>query len=530
MVTNKHGGISFRKTVSSLCIGATLLSISTPVIGTYVEAETLKEGPTDSSSLVSNSGIYQKAGVNARRATATESSSSEGSNSESSKELETNEEEVITTPSSSTNNSSSSKGNSNNNSNSGNQNSNSSSRDEEVVAKPEKKDSDNKSESEETKPSAADNTPIKYTRNISTLEFVEEIGEDAREIGQKYDLYASVMIAQAILESASGNSRLAKSPNNNLFGIKGKFQGNYVEMSTLEDNGKGGMYTVSAKFRKYPDKKASIDDYASLMKGGTDNQSSYYAGAFKSNTQNYREATNFLTGRYATDTRYYEKLNGLIETYDLTKYDQKKAKAEVSQKTPETIDFIKDISGDAKKIAEKNDMYASILIAEAVIKSNSGKHPLAKGHNIYELTGEYEGKSKSIDYFKKENNKMVLKEEKFKEYPSYEASISDYIDTLKKDSDNFAEMTLAKKDNYRKVTAFLTAQNKDDRQYHKKLNTIVETYDLTKYDKKVTVKDDKAKRKEKERTLSMLNKVGNSLSKTLSESLNQPVKYEIGES
>ena len=36
-----------------------------------------------------------------------------------------------------------------------------------------------------------------------------KIGESARKIGQKYDLYASVMIAQVYLESASGQSQLA---------------------------------------------------------------------------------------------------------------------------------------------------------------------------------------------------------------------------------------------------------------------------------------------------------------------------------
>lgn len=41
------------------------------------------------------------------------------------------------------------------------------------------------------------------------------------KIGLKEDLYASVMIAQAILESASGQSELAQAPNYNLLsGIK----------------------------------------------------------------------------------------------------------------------------------------------------------------------------------------------------------------------------------------------------------------------------------------------------------------------
>ena len=61
--------------------------------------------------------------------------------------------------------------------------------------------------------------------NASTSEFIRKIGEEARVIGQRHDLYASVMIAQAILESGSGNSALAAAPNYNLFGIKGAYHG-----------------------------------------------------------------------------------------------------------------------------------------------------------------------------------------------------------------------------------------------------------------------------------------------------------------
>ncbi len=42
------------------------------------------------------------------------------------------------------------------------------------------------------------------------------------------DLYASVMIAQAILESGGGQSRLSQAPYFNLFGIKGTYQGQGV--------------------------------------------------------------------------------------------------------------------------------------------------------------------------------------------------------------------------------------------------------------------------------------------------------------
>ena len=42
------------------------------------------------------------------------------------------------------------------------------------------------------------------------------------------------MIAQAILESSSGNSALAQAPNYNLFGMKGSYKGASVNFNTLE--------------------------------------------------------------------------------------------------------------------------------------------------------------------------------------------------------------------------------------------------------------------------------------------------------
>lgn len=57
-------------------------------------------------------------------------------------------------------------------------------------------------------------------KSEQTTAFIKKIGETARELGEKYDVFASVMIAQAILESGSGESQLAKEPYYNLFGVK----------------------------------------------------------------------------------------------------------------------------------------------------------------------------------------------------------------------------------------------------------------------------------------------------------------------
>ena len=88
-----------------------------------------------------------------------------------------------------------------------------------------------------------------------TRTFIKAIGTDAHQLGQENDIYASVMIAQAILESDSGQSTLAKAPNFNLFGIKGAYKGESSEFNTLEATANNQLYSIQAAFRKYPNKK-----------------------------------------------------------------------------------------------------------------------------------------------------------------------------------------------------------------------------------------------------------------------------------
>lgn len=163
---------------------------------------------------------------------------------------------------------------------------------------------------------------VVYSRELTTEQFVLTIGEQAREIGQTEHLYASVMIAQAILESGSGSSDLSSPPNYNLFGIKGDYNGNSVSYPTQEDDGSGNLYTTQASFKVYGNYQESLADYATLLTDGVSWDNQFYAGTWKTNTTSYQDATSALEGSYATDTSYAEKLNGLIETYNLTTYDE----------------------------------------------------------------------------------------------------------------------------------------------------------------------------------------------------------------
>lgn len=188
----------------------------------------------------------------------------------------------------------------------------------------------------------------KYIEDQSVESFIGSIGENAREIADKHDLYASVMIAQAVLESNGGTSDLSTPPNNNLFGIKGSYQKQSVTFQTSEDNGSGQMHQIYAKFRKYPSYKASLEDYAELLHNGVSWNKNYYQKTFKSKTRSYKEATKYLTGTYATDTNYHQKLNSIIKQYHLTEYDQsKKEQKQVVVKSGETLNSISNKYGVA---------------------------------------------------------------------------------------------------------------------------------------------------------------------------------------
>ncbi|MGX7014585.1 muramidase family protein [Vagococcus silagei] len=169
-------------------------------------------------------------------------------------------------------------------------------------------------------PSATPRATLPKT-GIPQDDFVLTVAPYAQQVAGRNNLYASVMIAQAILESGYGQSTLSMAPNHNLFGIKGSYNGQSVTMQTWEHlNGRDVQ--IYDKFRKYPSYEQSFQDNANVLKTTSFSPGVYfYSGAWKSNTNSYQDATAWLTGRYATDPNYQYKLNALIVKYNLTQYD-----------------------------------------------------------------------------------------------------------------------------------------------------------------------------------------------------------------
>ena len=161
--------------------------------------------------------------------------------------------------------------------------------------------------------------------STAATQFLRNIIPAAQNVARGKDIYTSVMIAQAALESGWGTSALSKAPNHNLFGVKGSYNGQSVNMQTLEDSGGQNYYSIQANFRKYPSYQESLEDYADKIVNGISGAPLFYSGAWKSKTNSYQDATAYLTGRYATDTAYGSKLNRIIEQFGLTKYDTETA-------------------------------------------------------------------------------------------------------------------------------------------------------------------------------------------------------------
>ncbi|AKP67241.1 glycoside hydrolase family 73 protein [Companilactobacillus ginsenosidimutans] len=166
----------------------------------------------------------------------------------------------------------------------------------------------------------SDGSVTQAATNSQQDEFLAMAAPMAQKAASEYGLYASVMLAQSILESGWGQSDLALDANN-LFGIKGDYNGAYVSMPTSEWSADQGWYQIYANFRKYPSFYESFQDNGDKLRNGLAWDSSYYSGTWVENTSSYKDATAWLQGRYATAPNYAASLNSIIETYNLTQYD-----------------------------------------------------------------------------------------------------------------------------------------------------------------------------------------------------------------
>lgn len=153
---------------------------------------------------------------------------------------------------------------------------------------------------------------VHYT---SHEEFIEVVGMYAH-LAKERGIFPSVMIAQALLESgADGSSGLAKE-SKNLFGVKGKYQGEGQVWDTLEDEGNGNYYEIEDEFRHYDSYYEAIQDYLVQLTEDERYQHVVYASTPESQIRQIKEAG------YATDDFYVDKIIDVMDSYDLRDYNE----------------------------------------------------------------------------------------------------------------------------------------------------------------------------------------------------------------
>ncbi|MDN6968060.1 1,4-beta-N-acetylmuramidase [Oenococcus sp. UCMA 17063] len=164
------------------------------------------------------------------------------------------------------------------------------------------------------------------TSGLTTAQknWLNNIAPAAAEVADSNGLYASVMVAQAILESNWGTSKLAAAPYNNLFGIKASYSpyiSGYSSFSTTEYVG-SQYVTVNSSFNTYSSVTNSFYDYLYKMNYGVTWNTSLYHNIFRSVAGSYSQAAkNLVTDGYATDPKYSTKLIDLINSYKLYNLD-----------------------------------------------------------------------------------------------------------------------------------------------------------------------------------------------------------------
>lgn len=192
-----------------------------------------------------------------------------------------------------------------------------------------------------------------------TDNFINKIYPHAVEDMKQSGVLASLTIAQAILESGWGESRLAQE-GNNLFGIK---KGDGWNGKTISLNG--------SQWRVYDSWLGGIQDHSKLL------QKPRYAKVIQ--TKDYKVACEEVRlAGYCTESDYSQKLIRLIEQYDLAKYDVVETEEFIPYRVVVICDSLaireKDSFGSCRTgYVHKGEVFTIVGESNGLLKLKSGK-------------------------------------------------------------------------------------------------------------------------------------------------------------
>ena len=161
---------------------------------------------------------------------------------------------------------------------------------------------------------AADANPVNVANLTSTqINFLNSIKEAAINGWDQYGVLPSLTAAQAILESGWGQSSLA-AQYHNLFGIKGRYHGQTVNLPTQEYI-HGKYVTIDDYFRAYHNNGESLADHSQFLVNN-----SRYDNLLK--VKDSDTVTSLISqDGYATAPNYTPFLRELIREYKLNDWD-----------------------------------------------------------------------------------------------------------------------------------------------------------------------------------------------------------------
>lgn len=261
--------------------------------------------------------------------------------------------------------------------------------------------------------SKAQPEPTKFFPFTMTVEqYIAKYAEAALDEMYTNHIPASITLAQGLLESGNGNSRLAIIGNNH-FGIKCK--ADWTGETIKEDDD-----APQECFRKYPSALDSYHDHSDFLKKGQ-----RYSFLFDLDEKDYKSwAYGLKKAGYATNPKYPELLITTIEKNNLSHFDsikpgQKEEKKIVEEKKIEVAAQRNiTVNGIPAIVAKTNESYASIAIENdmrvwQIYKYNdlNKNSELQKGDTIFLKPKNY--KSEQEFYFVKGNETMHLISQRF---------------------------------------------------------------------------------------------------------------------